>query len=531
MSLVVDYSMGYDINTLRANNVVAACRYIGFTSWSLPQDKIITYKEAYDLSKAGISIVSNWEWGGDPSQEDGKWSAQMAEALHKSIGGPPNAPIYFSYDKAGDGSDAAQYFKDVASVIGLDRVGVYGPYAAVKWLYENGLVKWLWQTYAWSGGQWYPGVHLQQYNNGVQMGNMTVDYDAPQVSNFGQWTLPANAPAPVWYQYPICVPFGNANYDSGLGGSHDLDVAPPANMPVTAIVSGTISDISAPDWGKQVGIKLDSPINGIGYFHHLHLSATNPSLQIGQHVKFGDLIGWVGGGNSQADYAGTSNPTGQNFTNSTNSSSRIQTGIALMNGPAYGGPGWVNFPPIDTNLDPTPVLQAARNSFTGGSMGLPAGWTDVVVNGDKQLHNPYNSFIVRGGFRSYVLEQPNWPQWNVPKENEHNDAIIEESNPALGGGPNQCFADTRLEMLQAHNGQVIEGWLGQELVVVKADRAAKEAALADAQKTIANLTAQLAACQQASGGITPEMQTAINEAVAAQPSIDSVLAALKPFAK
>ena len=164
-------------------------------------------------------------------------------------------------------------------------------------------------------------------------------------------------------------------------------------------------------------------------------------------------------------------------------------------------------------------------------MGIPAGWTDVTVNGDPQLHNPFNSFVVRGAFRGEVLSAPAWAQWNVPKENEHNDPIIEESNPALGGGPNQCFAATRLEMLEKHNNQIIEGWLGQELVVVKADRDAKAAALADAQKTISTLTAQLAACQAASGGITPELQSAINQAVAAQPSVDAVLQALKPFVK
>jgi hypothetical protein len=128
-----------------------------------------------------------------------------------------------------------------------------------------------------------------------------------------------------------------------------------------------VSDISAPAWGKQVGIKLDTPVNGVPYFHYLHLSAVNPNLQLGQRVNIGDLVGWVGGGTTQAMYQGTTNPTGQNFLNDSFSSSQIQVGIALMRGPAYGGPGWQNFPPIDMTLDPTPILNAARNSVQKGN--------------------------------------------------------------------------------------------------------------------------------------------------------------------
>ena len=362
----VDYSQGYDIATLQKHQVGFACRYIGFTAWSLPQDKIITYKESYDLAKAGIPVVSNFEWYNTRTSEGkdaGIADAQLAAALHQSIGGPSSRPIYFSVDYNTNGIADADYFRGVASVIGLSRTGAYGPYAAIKYLYEQGLITWMWQTYAWSNGLWYPGIHIKQYQNAVQLDDMEVDYDDAQVADFGQWTLPANPPVPVWYQYPIGVPFGNSNYDVNLGGSHDLTVLAPPNMPVTSIISGTISDISAPSWGKQVGIKLDTPINGIPYFHYLHLSATNPKLALGGRINAGDLIGWVGGANTASQYQGTTNPTGSNFLDDPSMSSQVQVGIALMNGPAYGGPGWQNFPPIDMNLDPTPTLQAARNTF------------------------------------------------------------------------------------------------------------------------------------------------------------------------
>jgi Peptidase family M23 len=174
----------------------------------------------------------------------------------------------------------------------------------------------------------------------------------------------------AWYKYPICVPFGNPNYDVQYGGSHDMDIAAPPNYPVTALLPGTVSSVTAPPWGKQVGIKLDTPINGVPYMAYLHLSATNPPLATGTYVNVGDLIGWVGGANNEQQYAGTSNPTGQNFLNPPSQSSQIQIGVALMRGPEYGMAGWETFPPVDWQLDPTPIIQKR--------LAFETQWTSVV---------------------------------------------------------------------------------------------------------------------------------------------------------
>ncbi len=213
----------------------------------------------------------------------------------------------------------------------------------------------------------------------------------------------------LWFMYDIVVPFGDPNFDSALGGSHDLDIGAPANYPVTALLPGTIASITEPDWGKQVGVQLDSPYNGVPYFGFLHLSAVNPALTVGQHVSPGDLIGWVGGANDASQYAGTSNPTGQNFLDTSFQSSRIQVGVALMRGSEYGGAGFERFPPVDQALDPTQIIldarqgitaqqgrttwvstgqqQQAENSWAANTVGAPAGtgiytdWTHFYMNG------------------------------------------------------------------------------------------------------------------------------------------------------
>jgi len=161
-----------------------------------------------------------------------------------------------------------------------------------------------------------------------------------------------------WYEYPICVPFGSTNFDTQYYASHDMDVATPPNTPITALVDGVVTDISAPPWGKQVCLQISG--FKAPYMAYLHLSAVDPHWQIGYKVAEGDLLGWSGGCNIESQYSGTSNPTGQNFLNPPSQSSRPQTGIALMYGPIYGqGAGWAEFPPIDGNLNPMPVLQYA----------------------------------------------------------------------------------------------------------------------------------------------------------------------------
>src|SRR6266700_4660334 len=170
---------------------------------------------------------------------------------------------------------------------------------------------------------------------------------------------PQSTPPPMlWFQYPIGVPFGDPNYDVALNGSHDLTLLAFPNVPVTALVSGVISSITSPPWGKQVGVHLDIPVAAHGWMSYLHLSAVNPSLSVGNHVSRGDLVGWVGGANTEGQYLGTTNPTGVNFLNTPEMSSQVQVGIALMDGPEYWvGSGWSVWPPIDTTLDPSSLLR------------------------------------------------------------------------------------------------------------------------------------------------------------------------------
>lgn len=206
----------------------------------------------------------------------------------------------------------------------------------------------------------------------------------------------------LWFQYPLGVPFGNPNYDIQFGGSHDMTLIAPPNVPVTALQSGVVTSITSPSWGKQIGVKLYVPVNNHEYMSYLHLSATNPGLNIGTPIMTGTLLGWVGGANNDTQYLGTTNPTGINFLNDPVMSSQVQIGIALMDGPEYGvGSGWATFPPIDMTLDPSSLIDSMkfmRHAFE-------KEWTSVVPTAmlNSGIANQAWLDYQRGNFRGPAL--------------------------------------------------------------------------------------------------------------------------------
>src|SRR6266700_8409775 len=107
MSLGLDYISGPPIAAMKAANVTFVCRYVGYFSGydithpERPQGKVLTPGEAEANSKAGIALVSNWEWYANRAvagRAAGEWDAGKADKIHRACGGPASRPIYFSVD-------------------------------------------------------------------------------------------------------------------------------------------------------------------------------------------------------------------------------------------------------------------------------------------------------------------------------------------------------------------------------------------------------------------------------------------------
>lgn len=204
MAFGLDYVSGPSVTAMKAAGVAFVCRYVGYFSGyninaiTTPQGKVLTPGEARTNSQGGIATVSNYEWYANRATDgttaeirsvNGAWDAHTANTIHLGCGGPADRPIYFSVDEDVDGAQVADYFRGVASTIGLSRTGAYGSYRVLKYLFDNHLISWGWQTYAWSGGVWEPRAHIQQYANSQTLGGHSVDFNRSMMPDFGQWII------------------------------------------------------------------------------------------------------------------------------------------------------------------------------------------------------------------------------------------------------------------------------------------------------------------------------------------------------
>jgi hypothetical protein len=190
----VDYSYSRpDLQQLRKAGKSFVVRYL---TGGAP--KALSHPEAHAVRAAGLDVVSNYEettsdltTGGFAH---GVALAKKADAAHRASGGPSKAPIYFSADSPPDGWSHAEWqsfeqnLRGIASVIGHDRVGLYGGTLALKTAQSNGLASWYWQSLGWRDGEWLHWAHLQQYEIDAPVGGGTVDNNRAMAGNYGQWT-------------------------------------------------------------------------------------------------------------------------------------------------------------------------------------------------------------------------------------------------------------------------------------------------------------------------------------------------------
>jgi hypothetical protein len=172
-----------------------------------------------------------------------------------------------------------------------------------------------------------------------------------------------------WYLFPRIDNYG---FPDPFGGfpKPDSNVQLTAGYPVTALLSGTVTDIDkTSSWGCGITIKLDKPVNSIAtHTAYIHLSSVAP-LNVGQHVNADEIIG----------YNGAENACG---------SQKVPLGFALYNGDAYGkDASWSKYNG-NPALNPVPLLDAAA----GGKLNLKA-FTDQSQIDPKAVSGNSCSFL------------------------------------------------------------------------------------------------------------------------------------------
>lgn len=188
----VDYSAGHPGGAaLKAARVRFAARYVSHTA-----SKNITASEATDLSVHGVWTVLVWETTASRAgagRAAGITDAHDALTQATAAGMPSSRPLYFAVDWDADPTVVDTYFEGVASVLGLDRTGVYGGYKVVKHLLDSKLATWAWQTAAWSGGKWDARAHIRQPATTVHINGVACDNDTAYAADYGQW-MPGKSP-------------------------------------------------------------------------------------------------------------------------------------------------------------------------------------------------------------------------------------------------------------------------------------------------------------------------------------------------
>lgn len=197
----IDYAFNPHPSTtaIKAGHYGFVCRYISSLAINDRNGKNLLKSELSNFLKAGIDVVVVAEEGASDmlaGHARGVERGKHAQAVVKALG-MASIPVYFACDF--DATEAEQapinaYLDGAASVIGRNRVGIYGGYWPLSRAMKAGKAQWGWQTYAWSGGNWYSGAHIRQVHNGINVGGAACDLDVAMHTDFGQHPRPKIAP-------------------------------------------------------------------------------------------------------------------------------------------------------------------------------------------------------------------------------------------------------------------------------------------------------------------------------------------------
>lgn len=190
---------------LKAAGLTFAAGYVSRFVW-----KCWTWSRIRELRAAGIDVVFVFEDSATRALDGyqaGRDDAAFAAEKVSGYGAPAAQPIYFAVDVDTTEPRIANYVRGLVSVLGRQRVGIYGGRNVVSPLLTQGDIGYAWQTYAWSGGKRDSRAHLHQYSNGHTVAGHSVDFDHAYAADFGQWSAtPAETRKPPVSKPPMRTP-------------------------------------------------------------------------------------------------------------------------------------------------------------------------------------------------------------------------------------------------------------------------------------------------------------------------------------
>ncbi len=251
----LDWAYGdMSVAALRA----AGADFIGRYASTAGNPKNLTAREAQEMSNADIDILLVFETTAERAlagREAGRTDATSAKKQAIAVGMPEHRPIFFAVDF--DATPQQQgpiddYFRGAASVLGLDGTGAYGGYWVIMRLFDADLIRWGWQTYAWSGGNWDARARVRQFSNGHTVGGVDCDYDHGLGKDFGQWQ--------VGQQAPPKPPRGNPHLPLALDGVLGAQTVAAMQWAMSIPDDGVFGDQTKRALQTHLGVTVDGII-------------------------------------------------------------------------------------------------------------------------------------------------------------------------------------------------------------------------------------------------------------------------------
>lgn len=223
----------------------------------------------------------------------------------------------------------------------------------------------------------------------------------------------------IW-NAPRIDDFGTIDPQPGGYWKPDSNILLPGYTPVTAMLPGTVTSLQTTSWGQSViTIRLDVPLNAKAtHTFYEHLSSWDKSINIGTHVKGGQLIGF-------------NNPSGM-----------VSLGFGLYSGDVYGsGTAWnilqQDLAPGGSGLlNPVKLLNAAKNG-TLSSIGVYLGNSNnnaipnIIPNGFQNIRQATHEIITTvPGFEG-IVETIDIAEQFQPFQLQDGSPLYE--TPVLGG--------------------------------------------------------------------------------------------------
>jgi hypothetical protein len=200
----VDYSWSRpEVGCLQRFGVSFVGRY------TQPDDpgKSMSHDEAARLVEHGINLFTIHQPSGDKGwmlagyQRGARAAQEALSVAEKQCGMPDDRPVYFALDVDPGPLSVAQWdavrqcCRGAASILGAERVGVYGGWLTIERLTPT-YARWGFQTRSWSLDpntkqlRWHPRAQLQQYEHNVSMCGGLVDRVRAVADDYGAWDDP-----------------------------------------------------------------------------------------------------------------------------------------------------------------------------------------------------------------------------------------------------------------------------------------------------------------------------------------------------